>query len=185
MRALVFAVAAASSGCLFPSPREAMAQTCRNSIHSFETMYCTNIIPTADRDQQIAFDAAQLGRSCQDPASQERLRELDTTCFFAFRVATSDRDREDADIRQRYAAQVSALKVDGGYLAARDAYRAARDEAGIAAHEYEERGYPIRSPYARKYERTKRDADAALGRLHGVIMRFGIEPKYGTVLGLW
>ncbi len=184
--ALVLApIVTLGAGCLRPSPREVMAMNCASSIHSFESRYCGDILPTADRDQLIAAEAQHLGFSCQDPTSQARLRELDTTCIAKFRVATSDRDREDEQLRARYAVQVSALKKDGAYVAARDAYRSARDEAGIAAHEYEERGYPIHSPFERKAARTRQDADTALGRLHAVITRHGIEPKYGTVLGLW
>lgn len=173
------------TGCLLPSPQEVSAQNCAGSIHSFESQYCGDIIPTPDQDQGLAFQADQLGRACQDPASQDRLRELDRTCFAKFRVATSERDRDDEQIRARYASQVAGLKSDAAYVAARDAYRAARDEAGIAQHEYAERGYPIHSAYGRKADRTARDADTALGRLHAVITAHGIEPKYGTVLGLW
>lgn len=185
MWGLAVALVVTAAGCLLPSPREQIATNCQTLVHNFETTYCTNIIPTTDRHPQIAFDADQLGRSCQDPASRTRLRELDASCISAFRVATSERDREDTELRQRFAVQVAALKRDGAYLAVRDAYRVARDEAGIAAHEYEERGYPTRSPYERKYERTRKEADAALGRLHEVITRHGIEPRYGTVLDLW
>lgn len=174
-----------ASGCLLPSPQEVSAQNCASSIHGFEAQYCEGIIPTADQDQGIVFQAEQISRSCQDPTSQQRLRELDTSCIAKFRVATSERDRDDEAIRARYATQVAALKRDSTYVAARDAYRAARDEAGIAAHEYEERGYPIHSAYGRKADRTAKDADEALGRLHAVITAHGIEPKYGTVLGLW
>ena len=182
MRALVVILLA---GCLRPSPREVNAQNCANSIHAFETQHCTNIIPQPDRDQQIAFQARQLQTVCYDPASQERLRELDRTCFAAYRASTSERDREDIAIRERYKEKVSVLHTDREYVAARDAYRVARDEAAIAAREFEERGHPIRSPYERKYERTRKDVDSALERLHAVIVRHGIEPKHGTVLGLW
>jgi hypothetical protein len=183
--ALAGLAAALACGCVLPSREEAKAENCVNAVASFDQQYCTNIIPMHDRYQEVEGRHYQLAGICTDPVSKARLDELAGTCVESYRFAKDERDADEDKIRTRYARQVKALKADPAYTAALDAWRAAHDEAEVAARDYEEHGRPTRSAYERRAERSTAKLRLAEDQLREVIARHGIDPAHSSVLGVW
>ena len=125
---------------------------------------------------------------CPGMRSRAALRELDE-CVKGLEQAPNQVDLQTQARRDDARANLGELRADPLFAHARRLVREARDEASMAAQDYEQayqRGTATNVRFrAEAWEQAEKSLQEAEDRLREIIVKHGIDPRDARALGVW